>query len=487
MDTFSEFLKKQIHNTKISIQALSKLSGVDRSHIQKMIKGERIPADKNILEKMISVMMLPHQQSERLRDLYQIARIGESVYNRHMIIKDFIESFSNFNGANISSITTDYNHNLSGISDADVAYGTGNINSIVKAIIETEAGKPNGNIKILAQPEYVFLTDLLTSIGQNKKDLSITHIMQLRSSMDEDEEYGYNLECIKSITPILVSGCLYNPMYYYDNYDYNNSIASILPIIIITDDFVINISYNIDFATIFHKPSLIEFYTAIFIKISSIAKPMITKINSPLEHLMHYVDMEAHSSPKFYSFFPQPCLALFFTPEIIKKYISSDIPEKEVISEAYIKRINNYNHLCYDNYCLISFFSEAGIKSFTDTGRLSEIPSEYYSPIDKKDCTQLLDSMHELSLQSMYKPYIIDNNKFKMPNNLVISAISESCVSLIYTHPAYGTMSFAVKEHSISHSVYHFMEFLENGNFMLSKERCQDIIDDSIMRLKTEI
>ena len=51
MSLFSEKLSEMIHAANIKVASLSSLSGVERSFIQKMMSGERIPNDPEVLEK----------------------------------------------------------------------------------------------------------------------------------------------------------------------------------------------------------------------------------------------------------------------------------------------------------------------------------------------------------------------------------------------------------------------------------------------------
>ncbi len=49
MSVFSEKLQECITRSNIKIASLSKISGVERSYIQKMLTGERIPGDPEVL------------------------------------------------------------------------------------------------------------------------------------------------------------------------------------------------------------------------------------------------------------------------------------------------------------------------------------------------------------------------------------------------------------------------------------------------------
>lgn len=476
MNKFAKALQGHVEHLGIKIQTLAKLSGVDRTYIHKILTGDRIPSDESLINRLTSAMMLTPEQTSELHKLYLIARMGEGVYARHMQVKDLFESIGRLPDGNSLSIKIEYACNLTGLPDASVVYGTHNINSAIKAVLEAEASKPAGHIKVIAQPEYGFLMELLTVIGGGRPELTVTHVMCLQQNKYDDNENRYNLECIKNIMPLIVSGCQYKPFSYYGDVKAQINAASIMPYLIITGDCVVNISYDLCHAAIFHCPDFIELYSSVYSNILNVSKPVITKLDTPLQHLSHYTDLDPTGAGLTYSFFSGPCLAILFTPEIIKSHIAPELPNKDEIVEIYSMRLKSYRNLLENGFRLTSYFTEKGILDFVNTGRIEEIPYEYYSPLDKMECCQLLAGMNELSAKGCYKPVIVDCQKFKMPDNLVVGAMSEKTVSLIYVHKLYGTMAFAFNEQSAAYSIYNFMEYLENSDLVLPDERTQAIL-----------
>lgn len=58
-------------------------------------------------------------------------------------------------------------------------YGKTDVNHIVKAVIESECSKSNGHIRIVAQPDYQFLMDLLSSVSLYRPAMKATQIICL--------------------------------------------------------------------------------------------------------------------------------------------------------------------------------------------------------------------------------------------------------------------------------------------------------------------
>ena len=76
MSVFSEKLQECITKSNMKIASLSKISGVERSFIQKMLTGERIPSDPAVLQRLADALMLSPSQRRMLLDSYFISKMG---------------------------------------------------------------------------------------------------------------------------------------------------------------------------------------------------------------------------------------------------------------------------------------------------------------------------------------------------------------------------------------------------------------------------
>ena len=86
MSIFSQKLCGYVENASMKVATLSRLSGVERSYIQKMLSGERLPKEYSILLRLAEALMLTPAESSSLRDAYEISKMGESVYSRHRAV-----------------------------------------------------------------------------------------------------------------------------------------------------------------------------------------------------------------------------------------------------------------------------------------------------------------------------------------------------------------------------------------------------------------
>ena len=481
MSVFSDELRSYIEHTGIKIQTLSKQTAIERTLLHKFISDERTP-DDDMLNRIILSLMLTPSQSSRLRKMLMIKRMGPQVYSRNMHVKALFEKFGALNyGRN--NISMRFSHSIDGLPDSATVYGNYEIQSVLKALVEIEASNSSGRIRIIAQPEFSFLIDILAAIGPNKPLLTVEHIICMQCAISQKDDGSYNIGCLSAMVPLLVSDFMYKPFVYYDNAQAHINQTSILPYMIITEDGVLNISYDMKYGTFFRSADFITLYSAIYNDIYNKSVSMFNRLGSASEYLEFYQNPSAYSSNC--TIFCEPCLAFFITEDILTKYIYEALPDKHVILSMYSKLIDQrFKQLIEKNKYILSCFTEEGLDDFITYGRITDIPSDYYSPIEKEDCYKMLTKMHELTLSGLYQPIIINTNKFRLPRNLVLTASTNGeAASLTYIHPQYGPIVFDFTEQSLILAFSNFIEYLKASDMVLSREETLRVIEDKLIKL----
>lgn len=80
MSAFSTKLSEYISASGQTIYALAISSGVDRSLIHRMMKGERTPSKKDTVLALSRALLLTATETAELVEAYEIARLGEGTY-----------------------------------------------------------------------------------------------------------------------------------------------------------------------------------------------------------------------------------------------------------------------------------------------------------------------------------------------------------------------------------------------------------------------
>jgi transcriptional regulator with XRE-family HTH domain len=126
---FSEQLRKFINQRGIKIYALAQTSGIDRTLIQKMLKGERLPAEQTVVQELAQSLMLTPEETEALLLSYYVSKMGEGTYARRKYVKDFFNHFDNFAYESKIHIDVSSSHPAENLPDDNVIYGRHNIYS----------------------------------------------------------------------------------------------------------------------------------------------------------------------------------------------------------------------------------------------------------------------------------------------------------------------------------------------------------------------
>ncbi|BCJ96744.1 hypothetical protein acsn021_43130 [Anaerocolumna cellulosilytica] len=489
MSHLSGALKAHIGKLNITIQSLSKSSGVERSFLHHILTGKRIPANKDILENIIKALALTPAQSEELRQLYSIDRLGSDVYRRILSVKNIIENFKDVSSPPIKSV---YQHNFSCFSQSTAFSGSQNVNTVLKAVLENEATKENGYIKMIIQPDYRFLLELLQTLGSCNTVLKIEHIFCFSKDFRENNENTYNLKCLETVIPLLFSCRHYNAHIYYGEINTSYQNICVFPYMVLTSDKVVGLSPDYSQATLFLDHKFHSIYMQTYQNLLSCCFPLTEKILNPLDVFTRYSNPvmnpeELSNINVTHSLYSQPCFMYFATQELLNKYISEIPFKREIIGFILRQRSNYIEKLAVDfEYC--SYFTKAGLDFFWKTGRIVELPDAFYTPLDKKDCLKLIKLLYENIKTTSYRAHIINTDKFHVSGNIVVSALEGSYIVFIYTHLLSGDKYHLVfDEPSISSSFSSFLTYLKDSTLVYTEQKTLEILNERIIEYEKEL
>jgi len=489
MSHLSRALKAHIGKLNITIQALSKSSGVERSFLHHILTGKRIPANKDILENIIKALTLTPAQSEELRQLYSIDRLGSDVYKRILSVKNIIENFKDISSPLIKSM---YQHDFSCFSQSTVFSGSQNVNTVLKAVLENEAAKKNGYIKMIVQPDYRFLLELLQTLGSCNTALKIEHIFCFSKDFRENDENTYNLKCLETVIPLLFSCRHYDAYIYYGEINTSFQNICVFPYMVLTSDKVIGLSPDYSQATLFLDNKFHSIYLQTYQNLLSCCFPLTEKVINPLDVYTRYTGTnksaeELKNINITHSLYSQPCFMYFATQGLLEKYIA-DIPIKKEIIDFILRQGKNYKEKLANDFECCSYFTREGLDYFFKTGRIVELPDAFYTPLDKKDCLILIKLLYENMKNTSYRAHIINTDRFHVSGNIVVSALEGSYIIFIYTHLLSGDKYHLVfNEPSISSSFSSFLAYLKDSTLVYTEQKTLEILDARIIEYENEL
>lgn len=454
MSEFSHLLTQHIHNKEIKTYALAQYCGLDRSNMYKVINGKRKPTSSEMVNNMCKFMHLSPTETKELQEAYLITLIGPDNYYRRKNVKEF---FDLFRLPTLSLPSAFYRKDTIPETDDMVLLNTQTeINNALFHILSLEFTEEEGHIRMLIQPDYNFLMDLLVTEGIGRSNIVIDHIIYLDNNTDFSRgQKDYNLKCLKNILPLYGSISKYETFYYYDDISTKNAYFTLFPYIIITSKYACLLTADIRKGYMTSRREAFEMFCEIFDDYLKKSSPLLNRIDN-LYTQLDYVQSLVPGSLPAYSFQMTPCLTVFMTGQFAEKHVTPDLPNRSAFIEKFVTYVNNMNK--YRNTdSMTSIFSLEGLIRFMDTGEIGEYPSNAYIRPDLNNrinlAKQLLQACHT------YNYRMLKDNIGNLDNELFLF-ISQKRGYLMLNSPVTNNLIYLdIEEPGL---LFNFFDFCEN-------------------------
>ena len=180
-----------------------------------MKSGARVPSDKSTILKLAKGLTLTANESAKLVEAYSIAKMGEGKYFQRKFVQNIISSFADVQAQNSLILECNTQNNLVMKNDVELIAGMPAIHKILKAVMEIEASKEDGCIKIFAQPSFSYIYDCISTLNSNTR---VENIIVLYKQ-DNYNAANYNLDVFQKLVPLFFSCPHFHPFYVHDHVD----------------------------------------------------------------------------------------------------------------------------------------------------------------------------------------------------------------------------------------------------------------------------
>lgn len=480
MNPFQKLLNEYIDAKDITIYALAKISGIERSFVQKIKNGSRIPTDENIVHTLSQALMLTPSETMELLKAYRITKMGEENYYRREQVKNTITSFCD---TQITSCLISNNNTTQALElkeNHEFVEGIANINKLVKAVLELEAQKEKGCVKIIAQPSYTFLYDCISTLDFNSKQTKIENIIVFEKQENFKSQH-HNLAIFQQLVSSLFSCDNFHPYYIRDYVDTIFNDSSFLPYTIITSDYCLSIAFDLNNAIISSETKMLQLANRHFEKRLSMASP-IYKFFRPAPH--EYLQATAVetagelSNLDHYNIFFQPNLNAFLPVDIMLDRINKDIitPEMQQFLVEYFQKINNHTVNVH-----ISFTME-GLELFMETGRITEIPDFMYSYLKPQQRLRVLKNLIADIERGHLMPRILKSISFNLAMPISITATSPQKVLIYYITKEKGLSLFYLNELNLINAFYDFLVYVQDSELVYNQYETKNILEKMLKK-----
>ena len=195
MSEFSERCRQLLINSGSNVYQMAKHSSLDKTSIQRMVTGKRLPS-LDFVKDFCSYLRISPIEKKELLELYEIEKVGKSEYMSRCYIKSLIESLSFLdeeNKKNISfSETLDYYEPFSPVP---------NVENKILSILQSELknnNKPEILFNLPTSYRYIFFI-LKGLFADFKGEASVKHLITLNKNPLNTVYPCQNLEALSHI------------------------------------------------------------------------------------------------------------------------------------------------------------------------------------------------------------------------------------------------------------------------------------------------
>ena len=479
MSRFSEHLEQCIMDSGMTENQLAKVSGFNRSYIALMKNGQRVSPDTGKMTRLLDALTLSPFEYDKLWSEYIQARMGDDRYSVIEAIVRLIESFGTISNISVKS---HYHHEIPEVkaidNEMDVKY-------MIKIVIEEEARKPKGHIHLIMQPDTSGIINWLPSVCKGNPEMKIKHIVCLER-FREGQEKGqiYNINVLQKLIPMMVSstGCNYEAFYYYDQISSHFNTSALMPLVVITSDYVINIVSDYGHAMVSKEPEIVELYEQLFQNHRRKCKSMFQRFEDQMD-VFEYYDSNEHWEDKQYVLASQPCFGVLKTDTLVRKY--SEIGNGKMM--GMLENILQKHHEQFKSAGskIVSYCTKEGLKRFVEQGIIDELPKEIYRNLELSDRLDMLRMLVQMVKQGKYDIYLLDEHELEFPKELFISTFGVSEVCIMYL-PDSEQQRFILNEKRTAKLLMEFLEEFMQLPFVCSKEKTLVFLEELIRTYSTE-
>ena len=472
MQEFHKLLTRFINEKNTTIYTLAKNTGIERSYIQKMKSGARVPAEKDTILKLAKGLMLTANEAAELVEAYSIAKMGEGKYFQRMFVQNIISSFAEVQTQNSLILECNTQNNLVMQNEVEHITGVPAIHKVLKAIMEIEASNEDGCIKILAQPSFSYIYDCISTLNSNTK---VENIIVLYKQ-DNDNAVNYNLDVFQKLVPLFFSCPHFHPYYVHDHVDTIFNDTTVMPLTIITSEYLLRISNDCKQALLIRDATIRQLYLASFEKKMLNAKPLFDTISAEPEQYFANVaglmDFDAESN---YNIMYQPCIVPYIPNDTVNACINTELLTPEMLAQIqeYLYNIST----CHNTFQMV--FTEEGLDLFLRTGKILEIPDFMLrAHPTKKQRLEIIANFIAAIEDGRAIVHLAKPNMFSIPKPIVITAYSKQHVIIHHFDESGSIHIFRLEEISLVNAFHDFLLWIQDCDLVYSQEESLEIVQN---------
>ena len=459
MINFSTKLKYYLERSNYTISSFAKANEIDRSLLHKYTTGSRIPKDSSFIDLISEKLLLSVAEYDEIYKLWKRESVGSRLFLQREKIKDLLENFNIYDNFTIPEVSFQ-SFDIDSFPKFKITTNQHELLILIRSILSFESNKEAFPISICMQPQYSGITNILSDFS-SLENLSVTHLVCFHQHRDS---FIHNISLIENL--LSLSFCIneYKIKVYYDNASQHINQMSLLPNLIITDEFVILASYDLGNGIIYHQKDIHNFYQNMFSEMSAACKLITRTCTTSSDYHQFFFDHTFH-----YGMTQSPQMGMIATREIFEEVIHKNLDHRE---EFINLAIGSSERLKVEyqkkNYCF--YFTDNGAKDFIEIGRNTEFPSVLYRPLTKQESIDSIKLYLKDAAGKFVRNNMLNNKHLNYTSNIIIYL--EVGKSVIFQKPTENGFPKVIffEETSFNEMMLDFFDNMEEMGYSLSFE-----------------
>ena len=457
MKNLWEYLALYMENKNISAPYLAARTGIDRATIYQYINGTRPLVNENHLNAIMRELHLSPGERMNLLQAYERERVGPPIYNRRQKFEALLRSLQDFPTVQLPTVVTENAAALPAEALPVMAEGELKINAVLHQIF-LDAARRDADLALLTQPDGRAALDALLLLWPQTKHARITHLICLESDSNKSSEI--NLEYAQQVIRYSVGLVRYDPFYFYGAADEHYGAMNLLPYLIFSDRYAVQLSANWQTALIYTDEQIVQYFANAFRHMQDRSRPLLTRMEGIAGRAQWGMDyLTEVDFTGILSMHPNLTAYQFWDEEIIRTYLSEAIPYREEMIAAYTQNTSYMNRL-HKMYGIHDIVNAAVVEDFIKTGLFKEFPPILADrPLSKADRRKLMERLISGIQEGWYHFQMLPPEMYAAHIRWEIGCQKNS--HLLFQHSTQtGFVIYRFEEPDIVHTAYDYLQSL---------------------------
>lgn len=456
MSILSEKLKYFLSQKGYTIAELSGRSGIERSTLYQYLKGSRPLKNRRQLEMLMSELQLTPGERMEVLEAYEITQVGLVQYNRRCKVREILNSLLTIEEKESVAPKLEQETYLRTTEGQQLIEGELEINRLVNNVIY-ETMLQGGELRLLTQPDNDLLMESLLLLCDDNVQTRVTQIICLEVNGGRDG--CRNLENIRRILRYGIGIRHYEPMYYYGTPAEHYGIMNVMPYLVVTDHYAVQISSDWKAAILHSNAEVVGYFGQFFEKMRRQSHTLMVSVDgfggNQAKWGQDYLRGTTFSSTM--EICSGLCSVQFWDKHLIGKYINREIPDCETVIENYAA----YTKMLYGTKRsgqVTVLMNASFVEEFIRDGVFREYPSIFFSgSISVADRRILIERILKAVEEGWYHIRLLPAENFSLSYHWEIIISRGESMLFQYAHQNQFKI-FQFGEADIMEAVYDYLD-----------------------------